>query len=106
MKEYIGIVKMKVYKSNSILKPLNVGTATISVRFDKDCAKAINSKEIVFKPEKLKIFIPTIDDYKRYKVCEGNKFGFAHKTISNEEFEGLYKMYKKEEYFILKKVKE
>lgn len=37
MKEYIGIVKMKVYKSNSILKP-NVGTATISVRFDKDCA--------------------------------------------------------------------
>lgn len=105
-KVYIGIVKMKVYSSAASKKVGNIGTTSVHVQFDKECYLAINSKEIVFKPRSLKIFVPTIDDYKRYKVSDRKKFGFAHKTIPNEEFEGLYKMYKKEEYFILKKVKE
>ena len=105
-KLYIGIVKMKAYSCSSRKVGYAAG-AYVNVKLGKDCCLAINSEQIVFNPNKLKISIPTLDSNKTYKICNKNKkFGFAHKTIPNEEFEGLYKMYKKEEYFILKKVKE
>jgi len=95
MKEFIGEVTMSY--------PL--GTSGVHVYLKKECIDAINSKEIVFNSNKLKISIPTIDSNKTYKIFD-KKFSFANKYIPNEEFVGKYKMYKKEEYFILKKIKE
>lgn len=106
MKEFIGFVTMKIYSSSATKKAGYVGTTSVHVTFDKECYEAINSSEVVFKPRELKISVPTIDDYKRYQLSKNKKFGFGVKDIPNEEFVGKYKMYKKEEYFILKKIKE
>ena len=97
MKEFIGFVTMYWYDT------CNHG---VKVQLDRPCRDAINSKEIVFKPKKLKIFIPTIDDYKRYSLSVKGGFSFGVRDTPNEEFVGKYKMYKIEEYFVLKIIKE